>query len=188
MRDDDDKVEPTRRQLARKQRRDAGDLSGDLARTLMTIKDAALAKLRLDEDVAELVARARKVTSPVARRRAERALAGELRRFELEEIAAKISSEQDRASEEPRLFHAAEQLRRNSLRDAVAANREAAELARRLWANGLGGFLDVLVAERSLLEAESRLVASETALSTSRVALYVALGGGWQQAEELRLP
>jgi NodT family efflux transporter outer membrane factor (OMF) lipoprotein len=84
--------------------------------------------------------------------------------------------------------HAAEQLRRNSLRDAVAANREAAELARRLWANGLGGFLDVLVAERSLLEAESRLVASETALSTSRVALYVALGGGWQQAEELRLP
>ncbi|MBL9019663.1 MAG: DUF615 domain-containing protein [Myxococcales bacterium] len=111
MRDDDDKPEPTRRQLARKQRRDAGDLSGDLARTLMTIKDAALAKLRLDEDIAEIVARARKVTSPVARRRAERSLAGELRRFELEEIAARISSEQDRASEEPRLFHAAEQLR-----------------------------------------------------------------------------
>ena len=97
--------------MARKQRRDAGDLSGDLARTLMTIKDAALAKLRLDEDIAELVARARKVTSPVARRRAERSLAGELRRFELEEIAARIASDQDRASEEPRLFHAAEQLR-----------------------------------------------------------------------------
>jgi NodT family efflux transporter outer membrane factor (OMF) lipoprotein len=84
--------------------------------------------------------------------------------------------------------HASEQVRRRALREAVAANREAAELAQRLWANGLGGFLDVLVAERSLLEAESRLVASETALATSRVALYVALGGGWQQAEELRLP
>jgi NodT family efflux transporter outer membrane factor (OMF) lipoprotein len=84
--------------------------------------------------------------------------------------------------------HANEQVRRRALREAVAANREAAELAQRLWANGLGGFLDVLVAERSLLESESRLVASETALATSRVALYVALGGGWQQAEELRRP
>jgi NodT family efflux transporter outer membrane factor (OMF) lipoprotein len=84
--------------------------------------------------------------------------------------------------------HAREQLRRLDLRDAVDANRVAVELAQRLYANGLGGFLDVLVAERSLLEAESRLVASETALATSRVALYVALGGGWQQAEELRLP
>lgn len=123
MRDDDDKPEPTRRQLARKQRRDAGDVSSDLARTLMTIKDAALAKLRLDEDVAEVVERARKVTSPVARRRAERALAGELRRFELDEIAAKIASETDRASEEPRLFHAAEQLR-TKLIESDAAQAE----------------------------------------------------------------
>jgi NodT family efflux transporter outer membrane factor (OMF) lipoprotein len=84
--------------------------------------------------------------------------------------------------------HQSEQRRRDSLREAVVANREAAELAQRLWANGLGGFLDVLVAERSLFEAESQLVASETAVSTSRVALYVALGGGWQAAEELRLP
>lgn len=84
--------------------------------------------------------------------------------------------------------HQSEQLRRAALRDAVAANREAAELAQRLWANGLGGFLDVLVAERALVEAESQLVASETAVSTSRVALYVALGGGWEPAEELRRP
>ena len=84
--------------------------------------------------------------------------------------------------------HAQEQLRRDALREAVLANREAAELARLLWANGVGGFLDVLVAERSLLETESQLVVSETAVSTSLVALYVALGGGWEQAEELRLP
>jgi NodT family efflux transporter outer membrane factor (OMF) lipoprotein len=84
--------------------------------------------------------------------------------------------------------HAQEQVRREALREAVLANREAADLARQLWANGLGAFLDVLVAERSLLETESQLVASETAVSTSLVALYVALGGGWQEAEELRLP
>jgi NodT family efflux transporter outer membrane factor (OMF) lipoprotein len=83
--------------------------------------------------------------------------------------------------------HAREQLRRRELEDAVDANREAVELARRLYANGLGGFLDVLDAERSLLLSESRLVESETAVSTSLVTLYVALGGGWEQAEELRL-
>jgi NodT family efflux transporter outer membrane factor (OMF) lipoprotein len=84
--------------------------------------------------------------------------------------------------------HAREQMRRLDLQDAVAANREAVELARRLYANGLGGFLDVLDAERSLLETESRLVESETAVSTSLVTVYVAVGGGWQQAEALRLP
>jgi NodT family efflux transporter outer membrane factor (OMF) lipoprotein len=84
--------------------------------------------------------------------------------------------------------HAREQLRRRDLAQAVEANREAAELARRLYANGLGAFLDVLDAERSLLVSESRLVESETAVSTSLVALFVALGGGWEQAEEQRLP
>lgn len=123
MRDDDPKPEPTRRQLARQQRRDAGEVSSELARTFMTMKDAALAKLRLDEDIAEVVARARRITSPVARRRAERALAGELRRFELDEIAAKLASDQERASEEPRLFHAAEQWR-TKLIESDAAQAE----------------------------------------------------------------
>jgi NodT family efflux transporter outer membrane factor (OMF) lipoprotein len=79
--------------------------------------------------------------------------------------------------------YAREQVRRRELLDAVDANREAAVLARRLHANGLIEFLDVLVAERSLLESEDRLLASETAVSTSLVSLYVALGGGWQAAE-----
>ncbi len=83
--------------------------------------------------------------------------------------------------------YAREQVRRAALREAVEANREAAILARRLHANGLIEFLDVLVAERSLLESEDRLVTSETAVSTSLVSLYVALGGGWEQAETLAL-
>ncbi|MBI5506799.1 MAG: efflux transporter outer membrane subunit [Deltaproteobacteria bacterium] len=83
--------------------------------------------------------------------------------------------------------HTREQLRRRDLEEAVDANREAAELARRLYSNGLVGFLDVLVAERSLVESESRLVDSQTAVSTTLVAIYVALGGGWEEAEEVRL-
>ncbi len=83
--------------------------------------------------------------------------------------------------------HTREQLRRRDLEEAVDANREAAELAHRLYANGLVGFLDVLVAERSLVESESRLVESQTAVSTTLIAIYVALGGGWEEAEEVRL-
>jgi NodT family efflux transporter outer membrane factor (OMF) lipoprotein len=79
--------------------------------------------------------------------------------------------------------YAREQIRRSELLDAYDANREAAVLARRLHANGLVEFLDVLVAERSLLESEDRLVTSETAVSSSLVTLYVALGGGWEAAE-----
>jgi len=83
--------------------------------------------------------------------------------------------------------YASEQLRRRDLAAAVDANREAAELARRLHASGLIGFLDVLDAERSLLTAESLFVASDTAVSANLVALYVALGGGWEEAQRVSL-
>jgi len=40
-------------------------------------------------------------------------------------------------------------------------------------------FLVLLDAERTLLGAEDAVAASETAVNTSAVALYKALGGGW---------
>jgi multidrug efflux system outer membrane protein len=83
--------------------------------------------------------------------------------------------------------HAHEQVRRAELRSAVAAQRDAAELARRLQRAGLAPFLDVLDAERSLLISESRLAESETAVAASLVAVYAALGGGWERAEALAL-
>jgi NodT family efflux transporter outer membrane factor (OMF) lipoprotein len=83
--------------------------------------------------------------------------------------------------------HAREQVRRSELRAAVSAQRDAAELARRLQRSGLAPFLDVLDAERSLLISESRLAESETAVATSLVAVYAALGGGWERAEALAL-
>jgi NodT family efflux transporter outer membrane factor (OMF) lipoprotein len=84
--------------------------------------------------------------------------------------------------------HAREQVRRRDLRRAVDAQREAVELAQRLYFNGLGPFLEVLDAERSLFASEALLSESETAVGTTAVALYAALGGGWERAEALALP
>jgi len=44
-------------------------------------------------------------------------------------------------------------------------------------------FLTVLDAERTLLEAQDRLADSETQTATILVAVYKALGGGWEIAE-----
>lgn len=76
-----------------------------------------------------------------------------------------------------------EQVRRQKLNDAVEANRRAVSLANELYARGLGDFLDVLVAERALNAAEEQLAVSETTVSTNLVALYKALGGGWETFE-----
>lgn len=73
----------------------------------------------------------------------------------------------------------AEQRRRVSLADAVAANKEAVDLSMQLYSNGRTDFLNVLVAQRQLFVSEDALAQSETNVSTSLVALYKALGGGW---------
>jgi outer membrane protein, multidrug efflux system len=46
-------------------------------------------------------------------------------------------------------------------------------------------FLTVLDAERTLLESQDRLADSETLTATALVAVYKALGGGWERAEEM---
>ncbi len=74
-----------------------------------------------------------------------------------------------------------EQSRRKSLADAVKANRRAVELANELYTRGLSGFLDVLDAQRALYLSEEQLIISERNVATDLVALYKALGGGWEQ-------
>jgi multidrug efflux system outer membrane protein len=73
-----------------------------------------------------------------------------------------------------------EQLRRTALADAVDASREAVDLARQQYEKGVIDFLEVLDAQRSLLEAEDVLAQSDSAISMDLVSLYKALGGGWQ--------
>jgi multidrug efflux system outer membrane protein len=66
------------------------------------------------------------------------------------------------------------------LRIAAEASGKAADLARLRYRNGADSFLTVLDAERRLLEAEDLLAGAETDASLSAVAVYKALGGGWE--------
>ena len=76
--------------------------------------------------------------------------------------------------------YSAEQLRREQLARAVDQARRALSLARQQYVQGLATFLDVLTAQRTALEAEQSYADSTTTISTDLVALYKALGGGWE--------
>jgi NodT family efflux transporter outer membrane factor (OMF) lipoprotein len=75
---------------------------------------------------------------------------------------------------------AKEQEHRKALVDAVVANQKAVRLATILYTEGQTDFLNVLQAQRSLLLSEDALVQSSRNVSTNLVALYKALGGGWE--------
>jgi multidrug efflux system outer membrane protein len=67
-----------------------------------------------------------------------------------------------------------------SLAAAVEQNRDALNLARARYASGVANFIDVLDAERSLQQNQLSLATNTTAISTDLVAIYRALGGGWE--------
>jgi outer membrane protein, multidrug efflux system len=77
--------------------------------------------------------------------------------------------------------YAKEQERINSLVVAVANNRKAVDLSTKLYVAGKSDFLNVLVAQRSLNSSEDALVQSTRTLATDLIALYKALGGGWER-------
>ena len=61
---------------------------------------------------------------------------------------------------------------------ALQAQTERARLAGLRYANGSTTYLEVLDAQRDLLDAEQQVVQVQRALLSSQVALYAALGGG----------
>ena len=73
-----------------------------------------------------------------------------------------------------------EQQHRRWLQDAVDDNRKAVDLSLQLYTEGQIEFLDVLIAEQSLYSSENALVLSKQSIATDLVALYKALGGGWE--------
>jgi NodT family efflux transporter outer membrane factor (OMF) lipoprotein len=79
--------------------------------------------------------------------------------------------------------YAREQERRAALVEAVDANRRSVATANELYSGGQTDFLSVLVAERALFNAEDALAASTATETTNLIALYKALGGGWEGAE-----
>jgi len=73
-----------------------------------------------------------------------------------------------------------QQKRLGFLRASAEASEKAADLARLRFQYGVTDFLTVLDAERTLLEAQDRLAESETRTATALIAVYKALGGGWE--------
>jgi NodT family efflux transporter outer membrane factor (OMF) lipoprotein len=73
-----------------------------------------------------------------------------------------------------------EQQRRDQLVHEVEHDQRALLLAREQYKAGLVTFLNVLDDERSLLLSRRALTQSTTTISTDLVALYKALGGGWE--------
>jgi outer membrane protein TolC len=69
----------------------------------------------------------------------------------------------------------------------MAHNRNVLALARQRYKSGLTAFLDVLDAERVLQQTELSLSDSTAAVSIDLVALYKALGGGWQGEDNAAL-
>jgi multidrug efflux system outer membrane protein len=73
-----------------------------------------------------------------------------------------------------------EQARRDYLRESVRSAVEATKLATQRYEGGVADFLQVLDAQRTQLVVEDQLAQSEARTATSLVAIYKALGGGWE--------
>jgi NodT family efflux transporter outer membrane factor (OMF) lipoprotein len=74
-----------------------------------------------------------------------------------------------------------EQERRARLNAQVGHARAALQLSRSRYSDGVEAFITVLDAERTLLLAEQQAAASATNAAVDLVALYKALGGGWEE-------
>jgi len=85
-------------------------------------------------------------------------------------------------TEDALVTHARARERLEHVERAAQASNTAAQLARLRFQSGLVDFLQVLDAERTQLEAEDRLAQGRTEAATSLIAVYKALGGGWEQA------
>jgi multidrug efflux system outer membrane protein len=69
--------------------------------------------------------------------------------------------------------------RQRDLALAAEQDRKAVELADLQYTTGYSGLLDLLVAQRDELAAESSLAASNAQLRKNLVRIYTAAGGGW---------
>ena len=82
--------------------------------------------------------------------------------------------------EDALVAHSKEQARYLALTQAVTANQLAVHLAEERYQKGLTSFIEVLQSQQASYQTESALIESTATRSSQRVALYKALGGGWQ--------
>jgi outer membrane protein, multidrug efflux system len=76
--------------------------------------------------------------------------------------------------------YAREQVRNQSLAQAVAADKRAVELANEQYSRGLEDFSAVIDAQRQLFIVEDELAQSTGQLTLNLISLYKSLGGGWE--------
>ena len=74
----------------------------------------------------------------------------------------------------------AEQMRRERLKAQVGHARQALSLARARYEQGVAEFTTLLDDARTVLQAEQEYAQSTTNVSVDLIALYKALGGGWE--------
>jgi outer membrane protein TolC len=67
-----------------------------------------------------------------------------------------------------------------SLRQSVAASEKAVELAEQQYRGGIADYTRVLNTQEFLTTEQSRLVATRGTVALNLVAIYRALGGGWE--------
>lgn len=72
----------------------------------------------------------------------------------------------------------------NRLSQSVQSAKESVRIARDQYANGTIGYLSLLDAQRSLLKAQDAMAESQGEVTLSMIALYKAIGGGWEQIEQ----
>ena len=72
-----------------------------------------------------------------------------------------------------------DQRQRTALLEAVRANQRAVDLSTQAYTAGQVDFLNVLAAQRNLFSTEDALVQSDRTVAADLIALYKALGGGW---------
>jgi outer membrane protein TolC len=77
---------------------------------------------------------------------------------------------------------AQEQMRLSSLEEAQRKSERAYRFADQRYRAGSAGWLDVLAAQQDMLTARAAQAESLQRLSSLRVDIFKALGGGWQEA------
>jgi NodT family efflux transporter outer membrane factor (OMF) lipoprotein len=86
-----------------------------------------------------------------------------------------------RDAEDALVAYARQENSREALARELAEDRRSVAMADSLYADGQVNFLSVLDARRSLYQAEDQVAASDQAVSLDLVALFKALGGGWEK-------
>ena len=74
-----------------------------------------------------------------------------------------------------------DQRRNLLLQQAVKTGQSSLQISQDLYEHGLANFINVVEAERTLYQSQDQLVQSEQAVTQDLIALYKALGGGWDE-------